>query len=573
MTDLDTTTMHQWPHQPPSEPPTSGYPGTPGPPVAPAPPSPNAQPPAGSSGPPPGGFPYTASPFGGGPVSPPPPKDKNGGSNRRGLIITAAILASIALLAGAFLMGSRVGKPDEAASGSPSSTAAGPTSTTPRSSAPATTTSPPTTDTSPSTSTPRSGGGSSSPVDDAAVKAEVAKLSKYVEQDRGLTFKNPVDVTVLAPDAFKARALQEFDKDTEHLRQQGQFLQALGLIDANADPVQVQKDLLGEGVLGFYDPITKVLVVKGEKIGPFFREIVVHELTHAIDDQNFNLNRPEIDKRTDGSEWAWLALVEGSARRVEYDYVRQLPAAEKEALVQEMMSMAGGAGALESGAMPLALALIIQSPYDYGEPFVRDVLQRHGQPGLDKAFSDPPTTSEQILQPEKYESRETAKSVDKPQADGQPVTDGTMGEIMTGFLVNGQVSLDDILDKILGGNIDPSDPNSIFGSILGGNTDDPTKLNDLGALFGKADKVKNWGGDHYVMYKTGSELCVRVDWTMDSPGDTQNLRTQLNTWAQKDGRGKVESLGDKTRMTRCIASSSSSGGGGSSPATDPGKAG
>ena len=78
-------------------------------------------------------------------------------------------------------------------------------------------------------------------------------------------------------------------------------------------------------------------------------------------------------------------------------------------------------------------------------------------------------------------------------------------------------------------------------------------MDDMGALLGKADKVKNWGGDRYVLWKSGNDSCVRVDWTMDSGADVANLRTQLGTWAQKDGKAKIEELGDKTRMTRCAS--------------------
>lgn len=573
MTNLDTSTsaLHLWPHQPPAEPPTRGYHDAAGPP-APLPPGPGT------------GFPSSPGGPGNG-AGPTPLPPRPGGSARRSLLLTAAVISVIGLLAAAFLLGSRAGRTDEAASANPSTTTSAPPTTVPRSTVPA---NPPSTSAPPSTTSPSPGsrGGASSPVDATAVKAEVAELSRFVEQDRGLEFKNEVEVTVLAPDAFKTRVLQEFDKETDRLREQGRFYQALGIIDANADPVKVQKDLLGEGVLGFYDPKTKVLVVKGEKIGPFFRRIVVHELTHAIDDQNFGLDRPEIDKRTDGSEWAWLALVEGDARRVEYDYVRQLSSADKATLLEEMMSLGGGPeaapGGLDAmGDLPLTLIFLIQSPYDYGEPFVRDVLQRHGQAGVDRAFSDPPTTSEQILQPEKYETRETARGVTKPPAEGEQVGEGSLGELMTNYVATGQLSMEDMYDKILGG-LDPNDPNGGLGGLegilggLGGNTDDPTKMDTLlQDMFGKADKIKNWGGDHYVMYKTGSQLCVRVDWTMDSAADTQTLRSELAKGAADDASRKIENQGDTTRMTRCISDNSPSGGGGggNSPSTDPGKAG
>ncbi|MBI2704848.1 MAG: hypothetical protein HYX32_06115 [Actinobacteria bacterium] len=551
MTTADEITRQPWPSQPPPEPPLAGHPG--------AAPPPAAAPLPGSY---PGSFPASSTGWGQGR---PPPAPPTGASGKRSLVITAAVLVVIALLGGAFLAGSKLGKPDEAASTAPSTT--NPTTSPSTTSRPQPSTTKPPATGSPST-TPPAAGGSSPGVDEAAVKAEVAKLQKFIEQDRGLKYKSDVNVTVLNETAFKEAVLQEFDQESEQLRKQGQLLQALGLIPANADPVAIQKNLLGEGVLGFYEPKTKVLVVKGDKIGPFFREIAVHELTHALDDQNFGLDRPEFENATDDRAWSWLALIEGNARRVEFDYVRQLSDSDKQQLTTEMMQMSGsGLGA--AADIPLALAMIVQAPYDYGEPFVRDVLQRGGQPGLDQAFSQPPSTSEQILQPDKFASKEGAKSVEAPPAGGDVVDQGTLGEIMTGFLVNGEVSMDDLLNKALGGALDgsgdPNDPLGGLGALLGG-SDDPTKLNEMmSQLLGKADKVKNWGGDRFVLWNNGSDVCIRVDWVMDSGADVLNLRTQLKAWAQKDGKGKIEELGDKTRMTRCASGAAPSTGGNRGP--------
>jgi len=80
--------------------------------------------------------------------------------------------------------------------------------------------------------------------------------------------------------------------------------------------VQEERTLLTAGVVGFYDPETKQLVVRGTDTTPFTRRVLAHELTHALDDQHFDLNRQQLDKADDETGFGFSALVEGNARRV-----------------------------------------------------------------------------------------------------------------------------------------------------------------------------------------------------------------------------------------------------------------
>jgi hypothetical protein len=558
MTNLDDSYTSAWPARPPEQPPTAGFPAA------------AIDRPAGWAG----GVP---------PLPPAPPTNppKRGG---RGPLLVGGILVVLALLAAAFVAGMKLTTTSSDTAAPPSST---PSTTTPRSSTPSTSGSP-------STSTPGSPNSSApggNPASDQAVKAEVEKLKGFVEQDRGLKYKNDVNVSVLSPSDFKNRVLADYDKTPDQNQQEAELLQALGIVPANVDAAQLIRSALGEGVLGFYDPETKELVVGNTQITPFWDEIMTHELTHAIDDQNFNLNRPDIDKATDGSADAWHAFVEGSARRVEYDYVRSLPKDTQKEIVQEELSM--GTDSTAAASIPPALALVIQSPYDYGEPFIRALLKDKQQAGLDAAFINPPKSTEQILQPDKFENGDNPKPVDKPPADGDVITDGTVGELLTGFALNGQIDESSIMNNLLGGNdpnggsgvdpnqilngllgglggdnsgngsgglgsIDPSDPSSILGSLF----TDPIQLNALDLQLEKADEVKNWGGDHFVLYHSGSNLCVRTDYTMDTPQDLSTFTGQLNAWAAKDSNVKIDHPSDSVvRATRCVATSGGSSSG------------
>lgn len=473
---------------------------------------------------------------------------------KRGIRAGVAIVAVIVVIAviGAFVAGRRVGEQ-----------AAAPSSTTPSTSTPSTTTEPSTPSTTPPSTQPRIGGSSTAPADPDAVRAEVAALSKFVEAQRGLQFREPVTVDVLAPEEFRTRVLQEFDKELESLRAQGDLLIALGMVPADLDVVEAQRKLLGDGVLGFYDPATKALVVRAAGITPFFRQIVVHELTHALDDQHFNLDRPELSEHGDDGDWAFLALVEGNARRIENDYVAQLSPSEQQQLQEEMWEL-GMEQMTTMLSVPLVLAQLLTAPYDLGDPFVRHLVERGGQRELDEAFSAPPASSEQILHPDKFERREGPQLVERPPAPAPVKAEGVLGEVMTGYFLQGDQlgGLGDLfgngdleemmrelfgdldIGDVLGGTVDPNEILRRLQEQLGGS--------GLGT-FGRPE-VKGWGGDRYVVWDDtdGSGVCVRVDWAMDSSDALAELQRRVGERVIGDPSARVEQpSSDRLRLTRC----------------------
>ena len=65
------------------------------------------------------------------------------------------------------------------------------------------------------------------------------------------------------------------------------------------------------------------------------RITLVHELTHALQDQRFDLTKLDDTVETEGEDFALTALVEGDATSVEDDYLFSLPQAEQDAYFAE----------------------------------------------------------------------------------------------------------------------------------------------------------------------------------------------------------------------------------------------
>jgi hypothetical protein len=362
-------------------------------------------------------------------------------------------------------------------------------------------------------STSPSTGGSSTTAPASELDKFIDEAIAFVERERGVDFVSKPTVVALDDAAFVERFRQIVDEDARKnaklYDEVTGIFQAVGLLARDVSYLDAQK-LLGEGgVLGYYDPESKELRVRAGRLTPLVRTVIVHELTHALDDQLFDLNRPQYDTAEDEIGFGFVAVAEGNARRVENAYRETLSAGEKSSAAAEEQKLAL-AGAPSLAKLTLALIQLELAPYDQGEKFVDAVLANGGEAALGRAFNDPPRTSEQVLYPDKYFSKEARRSVSPPSADGTVFKSGVFGEIT--------------LRVILG-------------------SANSARVAETAAA--------GWAGDWYVAWRDSNRVCVRADFVMDSTKDTNELRDALTKWAQNRPSGKVANNGDAVEVTTC----------------------
>lgn len=327
--------------------------------------------------------------------------------------------------------------------------------------------------------------------------AIVADITAFVAKTRKLTYQRPVEVTMLADEAFSARVRSDSLKDAADLEQTEGVLHALGLLPDGTKLADLLASFLGEGVVGFYDPETDELVVRGAAITPYVRITLAHELTHAIDDQYFNLDRPALDKADDETGSAFSALVEGSAVRVETEYRKTLTDVERKQADDEEARLGAG---LDYSKIPRVLPELIGFPYIFGPDLIKALLADGGEATVNKAFSKPPITTEQVLDPVQWlQEGEPPVKVDPPKADGEVIDQGALG--LWGVVV--------LLEDELGQD-------------------------------GAITAAQGWGGDWYVAWKDGAKTCVRNTFVMDTPTDLKELASALDEWAAAQTDAEVE---------------------------------
>jgi hypothetical protein len=351
---------------------------------------------------------------------------------------------------------------------------------------------------------PRASGGV--PVDTDELGAVVEELSAFVEEARGLRFLDPVEVEVLDGGPFQDRLLDDAVEDRQELEETAVVLRALGFLDADDDLSAVLEAFLGDAVVGFYDPEDGALVVRGAELSPYVRYTLVHELVHALDDQHFELHRPELDERDDEASAAFVALVEGSAVRVEQEWLASLDAGTRQQVRLEEARLGAG---IDLADVPVVVPQLLAFPYVHGPDFVDALVDDGGQERLDAAFAEPPTTTAEILDPSRYLGGVATVEVAAPPADGEVVQDGVVGEWTLRLL------LADVLPA------------------------------------GRVEGVTSgWLGDRFVSWRDGERSCVRMAFATLTRAEGAVLADALEAWAADRGDASV-ARGERTELTAC----------------------
>ena len=200
----------------------------------------------------------------------------------------------------------------------------------------------------------------------------VAPLVAFVEEARGYTFAHPVYVEFLTAEQYRAYATDDgpvSDDERQYYRTSARFFRALGLIGGEVDLAAEQDEISDSGTLAQYSPTDRTVYVRGVEVTPSLRITLVHELTHALQDQVFNLDLSRT--QSDGEAFALRALAEGDAIRIENEYYDTLSEDEQQQVADQSEADRSSSKALNSST-PILLALF-GAPYDLGVPFVRTV--------------------------------------------------------------------------------------------------------------------------------------------------------------------------------------------------------
>ena len=212
-----------------------------------------------------------------------------------------------------------------------------------------------------------------------------------VERLRGLEFQSPVDVDVISRDTYREEYAGSGNvSETLRTFDDAKF-EALFLVGEDRDAIDVQRSNRGSNVLGFYSSSEDRIVVVSPTETPQVRETTLgHELVHAL---QFRQLGAGYDTPTRDRANANSGLIEGDARFVDQQYGDRCGA-------DWDCATAGGGGG--GGDLHLGVYLLKYFPYSDGPGFVESFHADGGWDAVGDLYGDPPASSEQVAQPEKY---------------------------------------------------------------------------------------------------------------------------------------------------------------------------
>src|SRR5437868_7423526 len=355
----------------------------------------------------------------------------------------------------------------------------------------------------------------------AALIAATQEVLKETSDLRQLSILRAVQSSTQSRAEIERAVVKNLDEDISpaDIHSAEVTLKKLGLVPQNFQYRALMTRLLTEQVAGYYEPKTRQfhladwIDVDGQK------PIMAHELTHALQDQHFDLRRFEHWPKGDSdAELAAHALIEGDATLVMVLYVSSNP---MRALTFLKSLGATGVSTKELDQAPRVLRESLLFPYQDGMNWTRALYKQGGWQEVSRAFTSLKQSTEQIMHPDKYFAHEAPVKVTLPD--------------ITSLLNNGScVAVRSVPPASAGGSgSQGSEPPAVAGGPNRSTVNWKRLASDVNGEWGTyllLDQFLNspteshraaagWAGDRYAVYESSSGQVLYVS---ISTWDTEN---------------------------------------------------
>jgi hypothetical protein len=406
---------------------------------------------------------------------------------------------------------------------------------------------------------------------------EVDTILDFASKDSELPIKHGVKRRLTSRDevvSYLKKNMAE-DKDVQRLRRTELVLKKFGLLPKAFDLQTFLVDLLEEQVAGYYDAKTKTVNLLDWVSPELQRPVLAHELTHALQDQSFGLDKwlkkgsDDIDAKKnltpdditkDENSEARQAVVEGQAMVTLLDYMLA-PMHRNVADSPEIVDMlnedmqTGTPDSVQFRNAPIFLKESLTFPYRYGVQFEAEVLRAQGkQKAFAVPFQNPPRTSREIMEPKTYLSGEHIPPLPLPDfkkifKDYERFDIGAIGEFDVDILAEqyaGKEVAHHIYPNWRGGyyySVHPKgDPQGLLGLVFVSRWASAKAAEEFAGVYvrGMAERYKN------LEAAPGNTL----------PANLKELRTLGgdHTWKTSEGDVVIAVKGDTVLVTESLNS-------------------
>jgi len=328
----------------------------------------------------------------------------------------------------------------------------------------------------------------------------LAQMSQLLE----LPIKEPLKRSLRSKQEIREYLVREEKEDRNDAERYAdtKTLEVFGLIPKDFPLDSFMLDVLTDQVAGLYDPKSKEFYIADWIPADEQREVMSHELTHALEDQSFHID-PWIKaaRPNDDAELARQSVSEGSALAAMVDYsmrdqkmgVRDLPDVT-------LLIRSGAVAEMDKdpklSKAPAYIRDELLFPYLAGTGFSQQFLKAHsGWQDLHLIFENPPVSTQQIIHPDLYLANVKPGAVTLPAWKGLAPDDWKLLEEN----VMGEFGLGEVLKQFIGQE--------------------------------RADRISPaWKGDRYAIFDSGTpkktSLVFRV--ALDNPDDAARFFGQYS---------------------------------------------
>lgn len=299
-----------------------------------------------------------------------------------------------------------------------------------------------------------------------AALGRVASIQPTVAKLRGLSFDHPVPTRYQTTAEFQAFVRKEIAKELPGTRSQdiSASYAHLGLLEKPLDLATTEEHALTSQAGAYYDPGAKAFfLVMVPDNNLMLDTISAHELTHALQDQHFDLQKylPATGVLDGDQASARRFVAEGDATFTMTLYAVNSAAGDKlsaemlglirtqltklaeqdvNGLKEQAKSQVLGFGMVDPeiqksidamDEIPPAVLVPLFDAYMKGSLVALTAYDQGGWPAVDALYAQPPTSTEQVLHPatKLYPRREEPRRVTLPRLADELVGD-VLGELM-----------------------------------------------------------------------------------------------------------------------------------------------
>lgn len=293
--------------------------------------------------------------------------------------------------------------------------------------------------------------------------ARVESLTPKVAKVRELPLKKPVPAAYQTTADFRTFLKTEIEKElpAAHARDTEASMLHIGLLEKPIDlPATLIKTMETQAA-AYYDPAQKkFFVVMAPDSDSLLDTMSAHELTHALQDQSFDLAKYLPSKLDEDQQNARRFVVEGDATFTMFlfsaaasspaarDIVMGIARSQVEAMAAmdinafaDMMKQQAAAftamdpdmrKSMESvGDLPPVIIGPLIDSYMKGALLCMTVYEKGGWKSVNDLYLHPPTSTEQVLHPA-TKLHEAPKKVTLPKLEGTVLENNVLGELQWG---------------------------------------------------------------------------------------------------------------------------------------------